>query len=184
MKSLPASWTIAAGNAPSAVNRFHRSMARFAADTAMKPWRCVAHRAWPLSQRMPTDMSAAKRPKRKCFRFINYSVPARQRNLSTPNEPAMKTPAPKAETTTNKPHDHRPPEQLDKRMIDPATGRPIARAPFVFLNHLLSARPPEEVALVFNRIKERVRRIDLTKTSKLADPTVLQMAMSRLGDIS
>lgn len=79
MTSWPANSTNPAVNAPCAVNRSHRAMDIFAATTATKRWRCVAHRAWPLSRRMPADMSVAKRPKKKWMKFINCCDPRRRR---------------------------------------------------------------------------------------------------------
>lgn len=58
---------------------------------------------------------------------------------------------------------------------------PVVREPFVFLNHLLTARPRTEITDLFNRIKTQVKAIDLHKTSKLADPTVLRRSVKDAG---
>ncbi|HWF17990.1 MAG TPA: FkbM family methyltransferase [Verrucomicrobiae bacterium] len=50
----------------------------------------------------------------------------------------------------------------------------VIRGQFRFLNCLLSARPASEVAELFNRIQPRVRRIDLTQTSKFVPAEMLQ----------
>jgi FkbM family methyltransferase len=69
----------------------------------------------------------------------------------------------------------------DRGLIETSTWAPVVRGPYVFLNCLLTARPPAEVAGVFERIKDRVKWIDLGQTSKLADPVVLERAVGKPG---
>lgn len=68
----------------------------------------------------------------------------------------------------------------DRGLDETSTWAPVVRSPYVFLNGLLTTRPPTEVSSLFDRIQDRVRRIDLSKTSKLADPMVLQRAAGKL----
>jgi FkbM family methyltransferase len=49
----------------------------------------------------------------------------------------------------------------------------VIRGQLRFLNCLLSARPPSEIAELFRFIEPRVRRIDLTQTSKFVPPELL-----------
>jgi FkbM family methyltransferase len=65
----------------------------------------------------------------------------------------------------------------DHGLLETSTWAPHVRGPFVFLNQLLTTRPPGVVADLFNQIKGRVRRVDLSKTSKLADGVVLDRAL-------
>lgn len=65
----------------------------------------------------------------------------------------------------------------DQGLLETSSWSPHVRGPFVFLNQLLTTRPPEAVADLFNRIHDRVRRIDLRKTSKLADAVVLRRSL-------
>lgn len=51
---------------------------------------------------------------------------------------------------------------------------PVIRGRFVFLNYLISAKPPEEIARVFAAIAPRVRKIDLRRTSKYLSPEALE----------
>lgn len=44
--------------------------------------------------------------------------------------------------------------------------KPFVRGNLLFLNYLLSARPPELLAELFERIKPAIRKVDLTGTSK------------------
>ncbi len=45
---------------------------------------------------------------------------------------------------------------------------------FVFLNYLLSARPPEEIAAIFERIRPGVEQLDLRETSKFVSPAMIE----------
>lgn len=67
----------------------------------------------------------------------------------------------------------------DRGLIETSTWAPVVRGPYVFLNSLLTARPSADVADVFERIRGQVKWIDLDKTSKLADPAVLQRAVGK-----
>lgn len=67
----------------------------------------------------------------------------------------------------------------DQGLNETETLTPVVREPFVFLNYLLSTKSPPEVRAVFSRIEERVRKIDLTQTSKHADFHALQQMKAR-----
>jgi len=67
----------------------------------------------------------------------------------------------------------------DQGLLESEELTPVIREPFVFLNYLLSGRPRQEVADLFDRIKARVQRIDLTQTSKFVDPAMIQKLRSR-----
>jgi FkbM family methyltransferase len=67
----------------------------------------------------------------------------------------------------------------DQGLLEAEALTPVIREPFVFLNYLLSRRPRQEVADLFDRIKARVQRIDLTQTSKFVDPAMIQKLRSR-----
>ena len=56
---------------------------------------------------------------------------------------------------------------------------PVVRGQFVFLNYLLSARPAQEIAELFESIREHLKRIDLTQTSKFLDRASLQNFSAR-----
>ena len=58
---------------------------------------------------------------------------------------------------------------------------PVVRGRLVFLNYLLSAQPLERVAGAFERIAPRVKRIDLTQTSKCLDWDAVQKFKARSG---
>ena len=51
--------------------------------------------------------------------------------------------------------------------------RPVIRDRFVFLNYLVSTRPPEEIARLFAVIAPTVRKLDLRQTSKYLTPEAL-----------
>jgi FkbM family methyltransferase len=68
----------------------------------------------------------------------------------------------------------------DRGLVESPMLTPVVRGPYIFLNYLLSAQPRHEVAEIFNRIERDVRRIDLDKTSKLADAAVLERAVGRI----
>jgi FkbM family methyltransferase len=55
----------------------------------------------------------------------------------------------------------------------------VIRDGFVFLNHLLSPRPMQEVEEMFRRIEPRVRKIDLRQTSKCVSPALLRQLQDR-----
>lgn len=67
----------------------------------------------------------------------------------------------------------------DRGCEESETLMPVVREPLVFLNYLLSAKPRAEVAAVFGRIQDRVRRIDLTQTSKQVDYHALEQMKIR-----
>jgi hypothetical protein len=70
--------------------------------------------------------------------------------------------------------------QITDRGLGPSEAlTPAIREPFVFLNFLLSARPQEEIADLFDRIKDKVERIDLTQTSKCVSLEMIQKLRSR-----
>jgi FkbM family methyltransferase len=66
----------------------------------------------------------------------------------------------------------------DQGLLAAAILRPIVRGPFVFLNSLLSARSPAEIGALFHRIEPRVQKLDLSRTSKQADPRVIERALT------
>jgi len=59
--------------------------------------------------------------------------------------------------------------------------QPVIRGRFVFLNCLLSTRPPAEVAQLFHRIAPAVRRIDLRHTSKYLTPEAVARFTARMA---
>ncbi len=67
----------------------------------------------------------------------------------------------------------------DEGLLEAEELTPVIREPFIFLNYLLSCKPRREVADLFDRIKARVQRIDLTQTSKFVDPAMIQKLRSR-----
>jgi FkbM family methyltransferase len=54
----------------------------------------------------------------------------------------------------------------DEGLVELEAPRLIKRYPFLFLNHLLSTRPKQELAGIFKRLTEAVRGINLLNTSK------------------
>ena len=54
----------------------------------------------------------------------------------------------------------------DEGLVEIETPKLIKRFPFLFLNHLLSARPRQEIADISGRLREQVARINLLATSK------------------
>jgi len=56
---------------------------------------------------------------------------------------------------------------------------PVVRGRLVFLNYLLSSRPPKEVAGFFERIAPKVKQIDLAQTSKCLDWKSVQNFIGR-----
>jgi len=54
----------------------------------------------------------------------------------------------------------------DEGMVELDAPRLVKRFPFLFLNHLLTVRPRQELVELFNQVKEAIRNVDLLKTSK------------------
>jgi FkbM family methyltransferase len=54
----------------------------------------------------------------------------------------------------------------DRGLVELDAPRLAKRFPFLFLNHLLSIRPKEEIGEIFKRLEPRVRGINLLETSK------------------
>ena len=54
----------------------------------------------------------------------------------------------------------------DEGFVELEAPRLVKRFPFLFLNHLLSARPKQEIASLFEGIGEKVRNLNLLNTSK------------------
>jgi FkbM family methyltransferase len=69
----------------------------------------------------------------------------------------------------------------DRGLCESGTLVPVVREPFVFLNYLLTCKPAGEVAALFDRIRERVARIDLKQTSKCLDAASLREFQAREG---
>lgn len=69
----------------------------------------------------------------------------------------------------------------DQSLEETETLAPVVREPLVFLNYLLSARPKAEIEAVFEEIRDRVGKIDLTQTSKHADFHALEQMKARQG---
>jgi FkbM family methyltransferase len=63
----------------------------------------------------------------------------------------------------------------------PAT---FVRGPLVFLNCLLTTRPDAEVDALSAALREQARSIDLRKTSKLADPRVMERSRIGFGTVA
>lgn len=61
----------------------------------------------------------------------------------------------------------------DQGLIPCAEPAPQIRDPYIFLNCLLSTRPPAELDALSAELREQVRSIDLNRTSKRADHRVL-----------
>jgi FkbM family methyltransferase len=61
----------------------------------------------------------------------------------------------------------------DRGLFESGTLTPVVREPFVFLNYLLTCKPPGHGAALFDRIRERVEQIDLGQTSKCLDAASL-----------
>jgi FkbM family methyltransferase len=62
----------------------------------------------------------------------------------------------------------------DEGLIESDKLKPVIRDSYVFLNYLLSVRSPRAVAETFERIRDRVKRLDLEGTSKRLAPTALR----------
>lgn len=54
----------------------------------------------------------------------------------------------------------------DEGLVELEAPRLIKRFPFLFLNHLLSVRPKQEVAAIFERVATATRKLNLLETSK------------------
>jgi FkbM family methyltransferase len=54
----------------------------------------------------------------------------------------------------------------DQGLVEIEAPRLIKRFPFLFLNHLLSTRPPGQLQEIFEKIEPQVRALDLRQTSK------------------
>jgi FkbM family methyltransferase len=55
----------------------------------------------------------------------------------------------------------------------------VVRGRFLFFNYLVSAKPPEQVKAIFQRIQHRVGEIDLAQTSKCVDPDMIRYLQAR-----
>ena len=55
--------------------------------------------------------------------------------------------------------------------------QPVVRGNLLFLNYLLSARPPEVIAELFERIRPAIRKIDLSQTSKCVEGDHIHRAL-------
>ena len=55
---------------------------------------------------------------------------------------------------------------MDGDLVELEAPKLIKRYPFLFLNHLLSTRPRQEIEQIFKEIKSETERIDLRQTSK------------------
>ena len=67
----------------------------------------------------------------------------------------------------------------DEGLLPSSELKLVVRGRFLFLNYLLSAKPPDQVDAIFQRIQDRVREIDLTQTSKCVDPDMIRHLRSR-----
>jgi FkbM family methyltransferase len=54
----------------------------------------------------------------------------------------------------------------DEGLVELEAPKLIKRFPFLFLNHLLSVRPRQEIANLFDGVQERIRKLNLLETSK------------------
>jgi FkbM family methyltransferase len=54
----------------------------------------------------------------------------------------------------------------DEGFVELEEPKLVKRFPFLFLNHLLSTRPREEIANIFARVRSEIRNLDLLQTSK------------------
>jgi FkbM family methyltransferase len=70
-------------------------------------------------------------------------------------------------------------EITDDGLLPASELKLIVRGRFLFLNYLLSTKPPEQIAQIFQRIQGRVREIDLAQTSKCVDPDVIRHLQAR-----
>jgi hypothetical protein len=58
----------------------------------------------------------------------------------------------------------------DRGLVPTENLQPVVRDRLVFLNCLLSARPPSELGALYQKISPTVREIDLSRTSKYLTP--------------
>ncbi|MFZ5496557.1 MAG: FkbM family methyltransferase [Verrucomicrobiota bacterium] len=65
----------------------------------------------------------------------------------------------------------------DQGLLPAEELRPVVKENLLFLNYLLSARPPEVLAELFERIRPEVQKIDLTQTSKCVDADHIHRAL-------
>jgi FkbM family methyltransferase len=68
----------------------------------------------------------------------------------------------------------------DDGLVQSPTLVPNIRGDLLFLNYLLSPRPPEQLAQLFDRIRPKVRDIDLRQTSKFVCPAHIERAQRQL----
>lgn len=54
----------------------------------------------------------------------------------------------------------------DQGFVELEAPKLVKRFPFLFLNHLLSMRPKQEIANIFDRLSEGIRKMNLLETSK------------------
>lgn len=59
----------------------------------------------------------------------------------------------------------------DQGLVELEAPKLIKRFPFLFLNHLLSARPKPELEAIFNRVRAQTQTINLLNTSKHFPPS-------------
>jgi FkbM family methyltransferase len=67
----------------------------------------------------------------------------------------------------------------DRGLLPAQDITPTVRGNLVFLNYLISVRPPASLAAVFQRISPEVQRIDLARTSKYHDAVALRAFKDR-----
>ena len=72
----------------------------------------------------------------------------------------------------------------DEGLLEASTLAPKVRDNFVFLNYLISTKPREEVARLFQRIAPEVRKIDLTRTSKCLAWDAVEKFKARSSTVS
>jgi len=54
----------------------------------------------------------------------------------------------------------------DEGLLESEAPKLVKRFPFLFLNHLLSVRPKQELAPIFERVREQTGKLNLLETSK------------------
>ena len=67
----------------------------------------------------------------------------------------------------------------DEGLIETDKLRLHTRDRFVFLNYLLTVMPRAEIQAIFDRIRDKVRGLDLAKTSKFVSPELLNTMRTR-----
>ncbi len=65
----------------------------------------------------------------------------------------------------------------DQGLVPVQELQPTVRGNLLFLNYLFSARPPEDLAALFERIRPAIRKIDLSQTSKFVDQDHIHRAV-------